>query len=143
MRVACPCSMRSKSSICNARSSSNRPRPKPSGKPKPPSPSSAALGFSYQLVEGESVGVGFGASFGASFGAGGADAVVPGRRSGVRDRVLGAIKSYDDGIARADLLEVLGAKGDKRAEQSVSNALASMKRAGLVTAEDGIYRAID
>lgn len=61
-----------------------------------------------------------------------------GRRGNVRDTVLDAIKS-SGGINRADLLVKLGAKGDKAAEQSISNALANLKKAGTVSAADGVY----
>lgn len=63
------------------------------------------------------------------------------RGPGVREQVLSAIKKHPAGIARADLLEALEAKGDKRAEQSISNALASLKKSGAITADNGQYRA--
>jgi len=61
------------------------------------------------------------------------------RRSGVRDEVLAAIKSAGS-ANRADLLVQLNAKGDKAAEQSVSNALAALKKAGTITADEGVYK---
>ena len=62
------------------------------------------------------------------------------RRTGVRQEVLDTIKRHPNGIRRADLLEEMGAKGDKRAEQSVSNALANLKKQGQVTLEEGVYK---
>lgn len=62
------------------------------------------------------------------------------RRSGVRQDVLAVIKDKGP-IARAPLLEDMGVKGDKAGEQSVSNALAALKKAGDITATDGNYEA--
>lgn len=61
-----------------------------------------------------------------------------GRRGGVRETVLAAIKEAGT-ITRADLLIKLDAKGDKAAEQSISNALANLKKAGTITADGGNY----
>ena len=82
------------------------------------------LGFNYRLVEGET-----------------AQPRVSGkRRTGIREDVLSTIKAHPNGIARAELLEAMNMKGDKSGEQSVSNALAALKKAGTVTAEDGNYK---
>jgi len=61
------------------------------------------------------------------------------RRGNVRDTVIAAIKAAPTGINRSDLLVQLGAKGDKAAEQSISNALANLKKAGTIDAKDGAY----
>ncbi len=61
------------------------------------------------------------------------------RRTGIRDEVLAKVKAHPEGIARAPLLEEMGVKGDKSGEQSVSNALAALKKAGIITADDGVY----
>ena len=61
------------------------------------------------------------------------------RRPGQRAAVIAAIAKHTDGIARADLLEELGVKGDKSGEGSVSNALAALKKAGTVGYKDGKY----
>lgn len=82
-----------------------------------------ALGFSYRLVEGVA-----------------APRATGTRRSGVRQDVLNAIKTNGP-IARAALLEQMGVKGDKAGEQSVSNALAALKKAGEITSTDGNYEA--
>ena len=63
------------------------------------------------------------------------------RRSGVREQVLDAVKAAPGGISRAKVLETMAAKGDKAAEQSVSNALAALKRAGAISLVDSLYRA--
>lgn len=62
------------------------------------------------------------------------------RRSGIREQVLATITAATGGINRADILERMGVKGDKAAEQSVSNALAHAKKQGKVTLDDGIYK---
>lgn len=79
------------------------------------------LGYEYRLVQGEGE-------------------PRTGRRSGIREEVLSHIKRAD-GISRAQLLETMGAKGTKSAEQSISNALAALKKAGTIGGDNGIYRA--
>lgn len=64
------------------------------------------------------------------------------RRSGIRDAVLEAIEAHPNGINRADLLVGLGVKGDKKGEQSVSNALSALKKAEQISGEDGLYKVI-
>lgn len=61
------------------------------------------------------------------------------RRTGIRQLVHDLIKKAD-GISRADILAKLEAKGDKSAEQSVSNALGALKKQGHVTSENGVYK---
>ncbi|MDB5706606.1 MAG: hypothetical protein JWN66_3722 [Sphingomonas bacterium] len=58
------------------------------------------------------------------------------RRTGIRVEVLGFIKAKP-GIGRAEILEKMNAKGDKSAEQSVSNALSALKKDGLIGGVDG------
>jgi len=60
------------------------------------------------------------------------------RKGGVRDTVLAAIKETGS-INRSDLLAKLDAKGDTKAEQSISNALANLKKAGTISASGGNY----
>ena len=62
------------------------------------------------------------------------------RRTGIRDEVLAKVKAHRKGVARAPLLEEMGVKGDKSGEKSVSNALTKLKKAGIITAEDGVYK---
>lgn len=62
------------------------------------------------------------------------------RRSGVRDSVLAEIKKHPNGISRADLLAAMGAT-DEKAQQSVSNAVAALKKADQIISESGHYTA--
>jgi len=64
------------------------------------------------------------------------------RRSGIRAEVMATLKKHPNGISRADLLEAMNAKGDKRAEQSISNALSNAKKQGKITLADGLYKII-
>ena len=62
------------------------------------------------------------------------------RRSSRRNeivRIIGA--SGTDGIGRADIIAALNVKGNKSAEQSVSNTLSALKKAGEVRHGDGKY----
>lgn len=83
------------------------------------------LGFSYSLTEGE-----------ATRATGGT------RRTGIRNDVLDIIKKTPNGINRADILATMDAKGDKSAEQSVSNALSALKKQNAVTGKDGTYKVV-
>lgn len=84
------------------------------------------LGFNYRIVEGN-------ASTTTAPSSGG-------RRTGVRADVLRVIEERD-GINRGTILELMDAKGDKKAEQSISNALANLKKSGQIDLADGMYRA--
>lgn len=88
-----------------------------------------ALGFNYQLVEGNDP-----SSPSIKRTATGT------RRSGIRQEVLNLLKQHQDGISRSDILDAMNAKGDKKAEQSISNALANAKKNGDITLTDGLYR---
>lgn len=81
------------------------------------------LGFNYQLIEGDKP-----------------KQTRRPRKSGVRDAVLAEIKKHPNGISRADLLEAMNAT-DASAQQSVSNAVAALKKNDLITAEQGHYTA--
>lgn len=85
----------------------------------------AELGFDYRLVQGD----------------GSAPTRSGTRRTGVRDEVLGVIKKNPNGIGRADIIDQMSAKGDRSAEQSISNALAALKKAGTVSGDGGVYKA--
>lgn len=63
------------------------------------------------------------------------------RRTGIRQEVLQAIADNPDGINRAELLDKLDAKGNKSAEQSISNALSALKKSDSISADGGVYRA--
>ena len=58
-----------------------------------------------------------------------------------RSELLETIKA-NPGATRADLIEKLGIKGNKSAEQALSNKLSNMKKAGTITATDGKYTAV-
>src|SRR5918995_5308372 len=62
-----------------------------------------------------------------------------GRRGEKRHRVLELIKQHPSGLSRKDILINLGAKGDRSAEQSVSNSLAALKKAKQVSSREGKY----
>jgi hypothetical protein len=62
------------------------------------------------------------------------------RRTGIRKQVLDTVKAAQKGINRADLLSKLDAS-HKSAQQSVSNALAALKKDGKIDAKDGVYTA--
>lgn len=63
------------------------------------------------------------------------------RRTGIREEILTVVKGAPQGISRADVLTKLNAKGDKSAEQSASNALAALKKAGTIDLANGVYKA--
>lgn len=93
------------------------------------------LGFQYTLVEGSTApNVMRGASKGEM-----REARSP-RQGGVSDRVLEAVRAAPEGLARAGVLTALNAD-DTKAEQSISNALSNLKKAGKLTAENGVYKA--
>jgi hypothetical protein len=56
-----------------------------------------------------------------------------------RDAILAAVKQHANGISRGDLLEAMGLRGNKSGEQSVSNALNNLKKAGSIVSSDGKY----
>lgn len=86
-----------------------------------------ALGFNYQLVQtGDTPN---------------ALRATGSRRTGIREEVLALIQQ-SDGMARADILKAMDAVGDKKAEQSISNALAALKKGGILTANNGVYAAV-
>ena len=74
-----------------------------------------SLGFNYHLAEGEGA------------------PTTGTRRSGVRQQVQDLLSNSPDGLKRADILDAMNVKGDKKGEQSVSNALSSLKKAGTLT----------
>ena len=64
-----------------------------------------------------------------------------GRRGGKREELLALIKSVPGGLSRGEILDRMQLKGDKSGEQSVSNALSSMKKAGQLTTDGSKYQA--
>jgi hypothetical protein len=72
-----------------------------------------------------------------------ARAVAPrGPRGGRREALLELIRQHPDGLARKDILERMGLKGDKSGEMSVSNALTALTKAGQVVRAEGRYRVV-
>ena len=63
------------------------------------------------------------------------------RRAGVRDQVLSLVTA-NPGITRSALIAEMNIKGDKSAEQSLSNALAALKKGGQIDNPDGNYKAL-
>jgi len=61
---------------------------------------------------------------------------------GSKKHELAALIKANPGITRADILERLGAKGDKTAEGSISNALTTMKKAGTLSLDGGKYTVV-
>ena len=63
------------------------------------------------------------------------------RRRGSRQaEILSVIASFGtDGVARGGVIATLNVKGDRSAEQSVTNALAALKKSGAVAHQDGKY----
>ena len=53
------------------------------------------------------------------------------RRSGVRKEVL-AVVSGGNGMSRGEILEAMGAKDDKKASSSISQALGALKKANSI-----------
>lgn len=64
------------------------------------------------------------------------------RRGSKRDALLILIRNATDGITRADILTRMDVKGDRKAEQSISNALTALKKAGAIDSADGKYVAV-
>ena len=63
----------------------------------------------------------------------------PARRGGRREALLQLIKDHPTGIARGEILEKMGLKGDKAGEMSISNALTAMTKANQVSRREGKY----
>ena len=63
------------------------------------------------------------------------------RQKGKRSEVIHLVASFPEGATRAELIEKLQIKGDKAAEQSLSNALAALKKGGQIDQlSDGRYQ---
>jgi hypothetical protein len=61
------------------------------------------------------------------------------RRGSKREQLLQLIRQNPDGLARKDILERMGLKGNKSGEMSVSNALTALTKADQVARRDGRY----
>jgi hypothetical protein len=62
-----------------------------------------------------------------------------GRRGEKRQAVLDLIQNSPVGLSRGEILVQLGAKGNRSAEQSVSNALSALKKSDKVNSRQGKY----
>jgi hypothetical protein len=60
-------------------------------------------------------------------------------RGAQQETLLAMIGGRKGGMKRADILEEVGVKGDKKREASVSNALTNMKKAGKLNLDGGVY----
>jgi hypothetical protein len=63
------------------------------------------------------------------------------RQTGKRNEVLKLVEQYPQGVTAGELKDKLSIKGDKSGEQSLSNALSALKKAGQLIQEDGKYKA--
>ena len=61
------------------------------------------------------------------------------RRGSRREALLRLIKENPTGLARGELLEKMGLKGDKAGEMSISNALTALTKANQVARREGKY----
>ena len=62
-----------------------------------------------------------------------------GRKGEKRQAVLDLIHKNPNGLSRGEILLQLGVKGNKSAEQSVSNALSALKKLDKVNSREGKY----
>jgi DNA-binding transcriptional ArsR family regulator len=62
-----------------------------------------------------------------------------GRRGEKRQAILDMIAQHPDGLTRHELIDQMNAHSDKAAEQSISNALSALKKAGQLTQEGKRY----
>jgi len=62
-----------------------------------------------------------------------------GPRGAKQETLLSLLGGFPKGMSRGEILENLGLKGNKAGEQSISNALNNMKKAGRVVSKDGKY----
>jgi hypothetical protein len=62
------------------------------------------------------------------------------RRGSKREQLLELIRQNPNGLARKDILERMGLKGDKSGEMSVSNALTALTKTTQVSRHEGKYR---
>ena len=63
----------------------------------------------------------------------------PGRRGAKRQAVLDCIQQHPNGLSRGEILVSMGVKGNRSAEQSVSNALSALKKSAKVNSRQGKY----
>lgn len=61
------------------------------------------------------------------------------RRGEKRQAILEVVQQHPDGLSRGEILNLLGAKGSKSAEQSVSNALMALTKQSQLGRREGKY----
>jgi hypothetical protein len=61
------------------------------------------------------------------------------RRGEKRRAVVDLIKQHPGGLSRGEILNLMGVKGDKSGEQSVSNALSALTKQNLLGRHEGKY----
>lgn len=61
------------------------------------------------------------------------------RRGEKRQAVLDVVKQHPDGLTRGEILKLMGVKGDKSGEQSVSNALSALSKQNQLGRREGKY----
>jgi hypothetical protein len=66
-----------------------------------------------------------------------------GRSGHKREGILARIAEHPDGMTRAELIASMQAHGDKAAVESISNALAALKKAGRLTQEGKTYKVVE
>jgi len=88
-----------------------------------------ALGFDYQLVDGSK----------APTKRSVKTTTKRTRRTGMRDEVLKSIKNSDGGLMRKEIIVKLAAS-DKSSQQSVSNALATLKKSKVIKQDGRVYK---
>ena len=69
--------------------------------------------------------------------------VVNARRTGLRQRVLDVITTSPSGIRRVEIIGKMDAKGNRKMEQAVSNALVALKKQRRLIAEQGVYTVVE
>jgi hypothetical protein len=62
-----------------------------------------------------------------------------GRRGEKRQAVLDLFKQHPEGLSRGELLNLMGVKGNKSGEQSVSNALSALTKQSQLGRREGKY----
>ena len=55
--------------------------------------------------------------------------------------VLDIIRNHPEGLARGELLSLMGVKGNRSGEQSVSNALTALTKKNELARREGMYLA--
>jgi hypothetical protein len=61
------------------------------------------------------------------------------RRGEKRQAVLGVVQQHPDGVTRGEILTLMGVKGNKSGEQSVSNALLALTKQNQLGRREGKY----